>query len=188
MNPVLCIAATRQCGKDTLYGHLHTLNPLVTRFAFADRLKEDLAPFVLAHFGWDIWTCTAAQKEVLRPILIAYGCAQRAVDIDHWVKIVVNQIKCGWETNPSMLPCVTDLRFPSELACLCRELGGAVKVLALYRDGAPEPTDEEKKHYRQVAAGADHVLTWGNESTEQQLERARKVARWFSLNPLDTTP
>lgn len=181
-SPVLCLASPRGCGKDTLYTRLHSLYPLFRRAAFADSLKDDLEPFILHHFGFNIWTCTAEQKELVRPLMIAYGCAQREVDIDYWVKRVVDQIKEVRVKSPASISVITDVRFASEWECLQRNFGDSLILVNIERDGAPPPTSEEEKHFRKVASLAHYTLRWGNDTEEQQLAHARRVLEWVGLS------
>ena len=177
---VIGIHSTRQCGKDTLFRHLNALDARFQRFAFADELKRDLHPFILKHFGFDIWTCTAAQKELVRPLLIAYGCAQREVDIDHWAKKVVEQINIEG-LKRDIIPVVTDVRFESEYHLLRKAFGKAFILVDLTRIDSPEPTEEEKKHYLTVAGLADYLVHWGHDTEEQQLSHARNLLERFKL-------
>lgn len=173
---VLALGFTRGVGKDTLVTHLRALDPRFKRYAFADPLKRDLAPFLLAHFGIDIWTCTPEEKEVIRPILIAYGMCQRARDPDYWVKrtlVDINKDITSTCFNGDLIPVVTDVRFPNEVNILRRELGAT--IIHVTRDGAPEPTDEEQKHYAGLIPMADLTFHWGGDTEEEQRAHARRL-------------
>jgi len=180
---VLGLTGTRGVGKDTLARHLIDVRPAYERWAFADALKDDLRPFIMEHFDFDSADCTPAQKELIRPLLISYGCAQRAVDINHWVDIVIRDIRSyapavWFDKNALPIPVITDVRFESEAVRLREEFGPAFKLLNLTRVGAPPPTDEEEKHFRQVAAMADWHVGWGCEDEKEQRERAQEVDEW----------
>lgn len=172
---IIALTSTRRCGKDTIYQHFHSLNRNIVRFAFADALKEDLRPLISKQFGFDIMDCTTDQKELVRDILIAYGMTWRAVDPLHWVKVVVNQISSAKTVAPSIIPCVTDVRFENEAQYLRDTFGARFSLINLMRDGSPPPTEEEKKHFKQVAEMADSHLKWGNNTAEEQRETARRV-------------
>jgi hypothetical protein len=180
---VIGLAATRQSGKDTLARHLTTLNWRFTRWAFADQLKADIRPFIADYFDIDIEDCTQAEKEIVRPLLIAYGCAQRAVNPTHWVDLVVTDIRrdTSGPLGAELIPVVTDVRFPNEATRLREEFGAAFKLINVTRVGAPAPTDEEEKHFRQVASMADFHLHWGGENEAEQVERAREVLGWLGV-------
>lgn len=176
---ILGLGCTRQQGKDTLAAILADLDPRFVRYAFADPLKADLAPFLLAHFGVDIWTCSVAEKELVRPILIAYGMCQRAVDPDYWVKRTVTTIETDLaQTDNSIVPVITDCRFVNEVAGL-RAMFPGFRYVNVTRAGAPSPTDEEEKHWRTVSALADYQLVWGNDSLDGQRAHAQALIEWL---------
>lgn len=180
---VLGIGCTRSSGKDTLAAHLASIDPHCSRYALADRLKDDLRPFIMEHFGFDILACTPEEKEVARPILIAYGCAQRAVNINHWVDLMIADIKMDLgHGNPlNVIPVITDVRFENEVARLKEAFGEGFRFMNLTRIGAPPPTDEEEKHFRQVAQMADRNIVWGKDTEEGQLVVARDVLKWLGM-------
>jgi len=83
------------------------------------------------------------------------------------------------EQDPSVIPIVTDGRFPNEAEALRREYGTGLYHIDISRDGAPEPTDEEKKHFRKMAGMADYRLFWGNDTPYRQLLRAKNLYEWL---------
>lgn len=187
-NPITAcaITATKQSGKDTLVRHLISLNPRFTRFGFADRLRDDLAPFVRQYFDKDVWTTIPIIKEGLRPLLIGYGMAQRAFNEDHWVARSVGHAREIMAKDPLVIPIWSDGRFVNEIRYLRAEFGDGFRLINLTREGAPPPTDEEEKHFRQVAAMADFHLHWGGEDEEGQREKAREVLRWLGLDEVES--
>lgn len=174
MNKILILGSCRRTGKDTLCRRLTEINPNFQRFAFADTLKDDMSRFLLERFSIDVWNCTPDDKEFLRPLMIAYGMAQRQRDPDHWVKRLYELIEARWVHHPNIIPVITDGRFLNEVDFFKSIYPGSVFV-QLFRDGAPPPTDEEEKHWRQLAAQADITIHWGNNTEEEQLEHARKL-------------
>ncbi len=183
---LLSISGTRSVGKDTLYHRLRTLNPAFRRYAFADAVRNDLAPFIQLHYGFDIWNCTPEEKEIARPLLIAHGMGMRAKDELHWVKIIARQLESDLAANPDMIGTLNDGRFINECTFFRDRYGEAFKQVNVTRVGSPTPTDEEEKHYRQVAAMADRHLSWGNDTEEDQLEQARILMERFGI-PLTPT-
>ncbi len=109
-------------------------------------------------------------------MLIAYGCAWRERDPEHWVKVVVQEILIrAAMTEGAFLPVVTDVRFPNEVALLRASFGSALFHVDVARHDAPPPTAEEEKHYRAVCLMADYRILWGGDTFERQLETARIV-------------
>ena len=178
---VIGLSSCRQVGKDTLFNRLNTLSSRFRRFSLADRLKSDLAPFLLQHFEIDIWEADGKAKELVRPILIAYGMCQRERDEAHWIKEVIIQIDDVIEKHPDIIPVITDCRFVNEVTHLSSYYGNAFKLIHLTRDGAPEPTSEEMKHFQAVEELAHLKLHWGGNTLEGQIEHARKVCKAFKV-------
>ena len=183
---VVGITGCRSTGKDTLCTHLRSLDPRVQRFAFADALKRDLAPFIAQHFGIDVFTATGEDKELIRPLLISYGMARRERDPLVWCRKTTDLIveKCEAQRSPlqarnPFVPVVTDVRFVNEVNHLRETFGTAFTLVNVSRAGAPPPTDEEELHYRDVAALADYHVKWGNDTQEQQLAHARRLHDWL---------
>lgn len=179
---VIAITGTRGVGKDTLVALLQRLHYGTARFAFADQLRKDLEQFVTAYFEQDVWTTDPEIKERLRPLLIGYGMAQRSFDPEYWADRTIAAIKLDRIAYPDMLACIADCRFENEAIRLREAFGASFILINLTREGSPPPTDEEEKHFRQVAAMADYHLHWGGDTAEQQLEHARRVLEWVGLS------
>lgn len=183
---LMAITGTRGVGKDTLCALLTRINPRLRRVAFADQIKEDLFPLIQEHLGFDVRTATGGAKEQSRPMLISWGMTMRARDPLHWVKVAVNHVDKTHTGYPSYrdapLWCVVDCRFTNEVEYL-RSVYPSFKLINVTRDGAPPPTIEEERHYRLVAAMADHHLAWGNDDEATQLARAREVAEQMGILP-----
>ena len=176
----LLLCGCRQAGKDTLFHLLHSLDSRCRRYAFADKLKEDLRQLCLSQFGIDPPPTTGAEKEFLRPLLIAYGCMWREKDPDHWVAKVADHIQQNHLCNPQpMLHITTDGRFANEITLFRKRFGSNLRVVWVDRIGAPPPTDEERKHIDSVKAMADYHIIWGNDTKESQLAEACVLMKWL---------
>jgi len=178
---VLGIGSSRQVGKDTLFQRLNALSPRFRRFSMADSLKDHLSTFIHERFGVDVWTAEGEDKEMIRPILIAYGMCQRQRDASYWIKQVLYQIDEAANRHPDIIPVVTDVRFANEARYLRSHYEDAFRLIHLKRDGAPPPTEEEAKHVDEVAALADMELHWGYDTLEGQLTRAREICSAYGV-------
>ena len=171
---VIGITGTRGAGKDTFFRLLQTFDYRFERYAFADRLKKDMAPVIRQHLAFDPDNLTAEQKEIVRHLWIGWGMTMRAYDPLHWVKTVVEDINRCWQSSREpFIPCITDARFVNEVECLRQNYGSTFVLIDLKRKGAPPPTDEEEKHFRQVSSMADYCVTWGNDDEEGQRKHVR---------------
>ena len=78
------ISAVAGAGKDTVFSLMakefqdYGYNPL--RFAFADRLKKNIDPFLIKHLGIGAFTRIGYEKDIIRPLLVAYGETMRRAD------------------------------------------------------------------------------------------------------------
>ena len=169
------LGSQRQVGKDTLCQRLAEIDARFKRFSFADELKKDVAPFIHQKFGFDIFSCSPEEKELIRPILIAYGMSQRQRDPDYWIKRLVSNINSELAWYPRMIPVITDGRFMNEVSFFRQRYD--VTFVQIFRHGAPSPTEEEEKHWPALADQADYVIRWGENSPEEQKEIARKLSR-----------
>ena len=190
---VIALHGVRGSGKDTLCSHLIALDKRFKRLAFADSLKQDCAAFIKQYYdGVDVFTASGVDKEWIRPLLIAHGMAMREKDPLYWCRKVSNAILYDQEereggTALDTVHVVTDCRFVNEARHLRDtfqtwrpDVGGSAFVLInVTRDGGPSPTDEEEKHYRDVAVLADYHLHWGNDASDQQRARAKKLFDWL---------
>jgi hypothetical protein len=173
---IIAISGNRCAGKDTLYNALQS-GDRFKRYAFADALKNDLKELISEQFGIDIFNATGEEKELLRPILISYGCVWREKDVDHWCKKVCAAIKTDMGAVPSTIPVITDLRFKNELDVLRDEYGDALYHIHLERKNNVEPTEEEQKNIHTISGLADYKLVWGDNTLEEIATIAQELAR-----------
>lgn len=165
MNKIIGICGNRRVGKDTFYNLFQTLDKNVCRYAFADELKNDLADLFWEKFNVDIHTMDGELKEKLRPILIAYGLAWRNIDPLHWVKIVNTKIVNDDCTKSGLARfettyCIPDFRFANEIEFFKNRYGKRFILVGIDRIGAPEPTEEEQKHWPELKKYFDHYINW----------------------------
>lgn len=179
-NLVVALAGDRGVGKDTLFNLLRSIDHRFTRWAYADILKADLRSLCWSQFGIDPATATGADKELLRPLLIAYGCAWRERDIDHWAKKVAGSITETIQLNPQpLIHVITDCRFENEAELSRRCFSPNFRLIRVDRIGSLGPTEEERKHSAAVSAMADYHLLWGNDTEEQRALAAAKLVVWL---------
>lgn len=179
----VAITGTRKVGKDTLYQLVRQINPQFKRYAFADAVRSDLEDFLKKHYGIDVWNCTEEGKEVIRPFLITHGMAKRRQDPLHWVKKTIASITASSPTETH--PFITDCRFANE-AMVLKDAFPNFRLINLARIGAPDPTDEEKKHFQTVSAMADYHILWGDDTEAQRAEIAAKLVQWLE-NSVETS-
>ena len=171
-NKVIGVCGFAKNGKDSFYKLLSKRNPnKFERLAFADELKRDLFDLIRDQFGFDVMNPTPEQKEIIRGIMIGYGCAWRKVDILHWTKIIAKDIDRILKNNnevglfndklgPEIIPAVTDFRFFSEGEYFKNKYGNDFILVKVSREGAPIPPDEELKNQPELDKLVDFFVEW----------------------------
>jgi len=140
------ITGFKRSGKDTVAQILVELEGYV-RLAFADALKQEVAAFL----GISLDELERG-KETWRSVLQLHGCAARAVDSYHWIKLVEDK----WYANCPKRAVISDVRFENEAEWV-HLLGGT--ILRTVRDGivAADPVWHESE--RRVAnIRADYTI------------------------------
>lgn len=185
IRPHLALATgfCRQTGKDTLVALLHQFDPRFVRYSFADALRRELECFIAQYYGISVWTTDPEEKEFIRPYLITHGMARRTQDPDYWVKQTVTEVQRDVQRDPSIIPCIVDARFRNECDIVKRDLGA--KLVYVTREGAPEPTEEEKRHYPALIPLADLHFHWGGDTEAEQAAHARRLMEWLAGNGPD---
>ncbi len=168
-NPPSIIGLTgyAKCGKDTFFNKLNESYPnKFKRFAFADQLKTDLDPFVKTHFGFSLFNCTAAQKEVARDLMISYGCGQRKIDENHWVKKIDEAVKS--QVHNGFIPVITDFRFENEVKYFVHKYGHMFTLVGVNRvDAKDVPPQEELIQFPKVKPWINYSVEWNTVGDDQ---------------------
>lgn len=171
---IIGLYGNRGVGKDTLYSCIEKIlkkdyeyvcPQYCNRYAFADELKNDLNPISQKMFKKNVLDLKANEKEILRSTLISYGCAWRTIDPLHWVKLVDEKISedINFKAQFSKIAFITDVRFPNEAQYFKKKYKDAFYLIGLDRKGAPEPTDEEKKHIKEMKKLCDIFIVMKND-------------------------
>jgi hypothetical protein len=157
-NKIIMVCGSRVAGKDTFFKLLSEISPLYKRVAFADNVKKMTDYLCRKIFKVHIDELSSENKEKFRPIMIAVGMVARSVDPDFWVKKVESQIENI--ISSGFIPVITDCRFMSEYVFFKEIYKDALVLIEVKRDGAPEPTEEEKLHGPELYSVADIHLHW----------------------------
>ncbi len=163
---VIGICGLCTSGKDTAYRLLSELytNSFV-RFAFADTLKGDLDPFIRQHFGFSIFSATAQQKELIRPLMINYGMCQRQVDPDYWIKQLDLRIdayrRLDEDDGFNTIQVITDCRFINEVKFFKNKYGDSFRLIEVVRtDSKVEPPEQEKINHPLLKPHVNYTINW----------------------------
>ena len=167
---LIMLGSSRMTGKDTFFSLLSKHDKRYQRWAFADVLKEYCEPICKNAFNKNVFQLTPTEKELFRPILIEVGRLFRAIDEDYWVKQVHRQIINRTSVKPDVIPVITDGRFENEYNYFRKIYGESALFINIERDGAPEPTEEEKKHIPELLKLMDANISWNTDPSFDSLQ------------------
>lgn len=163
------ITGVARSGKDTFYSVLnkYLLERGINsqRIALADNLKEELASFTKEKFKIDLFKCDGSDKELIRPLMVAYGkCRRVQTEGRYWTSLVDAKIKDL--KKQSVLPIITDIRYieykDDEYSWLKNHNGILIHISRKLDDGSlvPPANIEEKSNDNKLKAVADFSICW----------------------------
>ena len=174
---VIGISGVATSGKDTFFTILQQYLDLygikVQRFALADKLKDELDPFLKSHVGISAWTSNPEEKKTIRPMLVAYGKVKRIQSNGkHWTRQIEPDLKKALAQG--IIPVVTDIRYAEydgdEVHWL-RQFGGKLVYVSRYveelgtvRFIAP-PNEDEARNDIHLRNAATKVIQWSTVGT-----------------------
>jgi|TARA_R110000824_G_scaffold68589_1_gene177254 hypothetical protein len=182
---VIGIAGVARSGKDTA-GHfvqelLYERNKeLSKQCGFADLLKKDMEKFCREQFGFTSFTKEDHQKEMIRPLLVAYGThVWRKQNENHWVEKMKPTVDFFTSAGHNVI--ITDVRYENEIDWIQKELSG--RCIFVSRKGAKPANKEEADQCPLLKEKADTLVSWPTFG-EAQINKAKpKIIR--ALNRLN---
>lgn len=165
---VIAVSGVARAGKDTFADTLAEVikdnhpNLKVARESFAEPLKLELAHFVSEKFDKDIFNLQGMDKDLIRPLLVAYGQAKRMQTKGrYWLDLLIKKTSLS---NPDIV-IISDLRFKEELDWL-RHVGGKLIHVRRFdlKNGKKlfvQPANsDEKDNDPLLKESADFKLEW----------------------------
>lgn len=164
------ITGVARSGKDTLYKLLEkkflVKNIKCQRFALADNLKSDLKSFLIEKFDIDLDNITPQDKELIRPVMVAYGkCKRLKTNGRYWIELLDSKLN-----EKSYLPIITDIRYDEyekdEYFWLKKEKNGLLIHVTRILNGKtiPPANEEEMQNDKKLYEKADYKFIWCTES------------------------
>lgn len=123
----------------------------VFRIGFADALKSDLFTLLRDKASINVFHTTPEDKELIRPVLVAYGEMMRNIRADYWVERVFEII--ARRSEPIVV--VTDCRYENEVEILQKRGGIYIEI----ETDVPPSNASEAKHSPKCRAMADRIVT-----------------------------
>jgi hypothetical protein len=166
---IIGITGVARSGKDTFYlilnKYLKERQMNSARIALADDLKKELFDIAKQNFKIDLFKCDGKDKELIRPLMVAYGkCRRIQSEGKYWTSLATPKIKDLMKDN--VIPIVTDIRYieykDDEYSWL-KNLGGIlIHISRKLDDGSSiQPANiEEKANDNKLKAVADFCISW----------------------------
>lgn len=165
---VFGVAGVARCGKDTLAKHLKDKlerNGYPTiKISFANALKDELDPFLKQNLNISAFTEVPHEKQIIRPILVAYGeTCRNNIDKDYWINKIKERVKsCG---DNKVVVIIPDVRYENEAKWIS-SIGGY--VVHLTRIGTKPANLQEKANDPVVKKLADFRVRWKTFTDEKE--------------------
>lgn len=166
---IIGITGVARSGKDTFYSilkkYLEERQIKSERLAFADSLKKELNDFTKEKFKIDLFKCDGVEKELVRPLMVAYGkCRRSQTEGKYWTSQLDSKVKKLLEDD--ITPIITDVRYieykEDEYAWLKSHDGILIHLCRKLDDGSlvPPANLEEKANDNKLKAVADFTISW----------------------------
>lgn len=163
------ITGVARSGKDTFYSILNKFlkekGIYSHRIALADELKNEMADFVYKKFKIHLNKCDGADKELIRPLMVAYGkCRRIQTEGKYWTSLI--DIKVKELKEQSIVPIITDIRYieykEDEYAWLKSHGGILIHISRKLEDGSLVlPANiEEKSNDNKLKTVSDFCISW----------------------------
>ena len=163
------LTGVARSGKDTFYSilnkYLEEKNIKSQRIALADILKKELNDFTKEKFKIDLNKCEGNEKELIRPLMVAYGkCRRMQSEGKYWTSLVDPKIKEF--KKDYILPIITDVRYieykDDEYSWLKSHNGILIHISRKLDDGSLvlPANAEEKSNDNKLKAVADYSINW----------------------------
>jgi len=178
---IVGLCGLARSGKDSFFSFIEDIplneKPNI-RLAFADKLKEELDLFLRASFGISAFSKETEDKEVIRPILVAYGMQKRYVSNGlYWIEKIESEINRFQDEYNYF---ITDVRFPNEVLKI-KDMGGI--CIYINRSGNLPPNEEEAKNDPLIRDMCEFEFSWNDFSETSKVENL-KMVKDFAINKL----
>lgn len=168
-NKMIGLTGVARSGKDTFYSilkkYLEEKGIKSQRLAFADALKNELYEFTKDNFKIDLLNCTPEDKEIVRPLMVAYGkCRRSQTEGKYWTSTIEPKVNALIVDNK--IPIITDVRYieykDDEYSWLKSHNGLLIHISRKLNDGSfiPPANIEEKANDNKLKAVSDISITW----------------------------
>lgn len=158
-------------GKDTFADAMRSIlarrQIKVYRESFAKQLKLQMNGFLATSLKINSFTDNEEEKELIRPLLVAYGEAQRKRNPNYWVETLdFLLLKNG-------LSIVSDVRYENEADWIISKGGKILHLNRIDENGnyIQPANEEELKNSPKVIKKCFHEMCWSSISEKSEIEK-----------------
>ncbi len=186
-NRAIGICGVATAGKDTFFTilseYLRVHGIVAKRFALADKLKEEISPYLQSQFGISAWTTNPEEKKLIRPSLVAHGFVRRQQSKGtYWTKQIEGPLQEAMKNG--IVPVVTDIRyaeFDLDEVYWITKFGGKLAYITRYQEIEVEevqawaegrepyskkkvfvqpPNEDERRNDPKLRMAASAIIEW----------------------------
>lgn len=184
---VIAVSGVARSGKDTFANSLQQViienNPSlrVARESFASFLKDEMRDFIFEKFDKNIYELDGEEKEMLRPLMVAYGFAKRTQTKGRYF---VDLLTKRMQNSDSDVFIISDLRYAEkesdELFWLQKEVKGLLVHVSRFevKNGKKSfikaPNLDEKTNDPILKSNANFCVAWETAQTQDELNSISK--------------
>ena len=160
------LSGVARSGKDTFFKYAQSYlkdkyDIVAARYAFADALKDDINEFLIDKTGITAYTNRLSEKEIIRPMLVAYGRMMRTMtNGTYWI----NNAQKDLDKNKyfDRVTFITDVRYENEYEMIDERDGICIHLKRVDPEGdfVKYANDEEAENDPRVESRADVSVTW----------------------------
>ena len=166
------------------------------QYSFAEKVKEDVNPFLSKMCGISAWTQVPEEKKSIRDFFVWYATTfWRTRDPKHWIRGVDTQLKA--DGNDVDIALISDVRYTNECEWVHSWSGYVVHIESWKKSSEFEkiyldaPNAEESKNDPLVKLQSDYKLEWEakglslKEAVEHpelrmEVRKALNACSWFT--------
>jgi hypothetical protein len=160
MSKLIGVTGFARSGKDTFFklssDYLKSFDRSSVRYAFADVLKSECDPLTLKYSGISCFTSNDREKNLIRPLLVAYGThLRREINPDCWIDRIRENVRSSIANGDYVF--ITDVRFKNEVDWVISEGGLIVNIV---RDGVHPANPDEAEQSKLIEPLIHATLNW----------------------------
>ena len=144
MKIIIGLCGVARSGKDTFFKIAQSLLEKSTQLkckqsSFAHALRNEMCETLLTNFKINPWTCTSQEKEIIRPLMVAWAIARRQQAANYWIDKIKEQLD-----TEHYIHFITDVRYKNEIDFIHENNGYCIYLQRMTDVGIMSPANSEE--------------------------------------------